>query len=188
MPKQQMVPLEFPLAGLVRSSAHNDQPIGTTFDCLNVRPYDQFEERKRGGQRTGLADYLGSAVNGTNPIQSMGRVTEALDPTSVVSDTVLFNDTFEQTSQYLHFDPNWRTFYPSGAASTLTYVMDENEYGPSETPTGSNGYHKVDTSNAWVTAPPDVAVSILTPDPDPGSRARIARAPGRVPGAGRRRS
>lgn len=44
----------FPLQGLDKGRATTDQPIQTTPDSLNVRPFDTDDKRFRGGQRPGL--------------------------------------------------------------------------------------------------------------------------------------
>jgi hypothetical protein len=71
-----------------------DQPEGTTTDCLNVRNYDALDRRNRGGQRTGIQKYIATAVNGANPIQSIGSVVLAFDSSTIQADTELFSKDF----------------------------------------------------------------------------------------------
>ncbi len=44
----------FPLQGVDKGRAVSEQPIQTSPDLLNVRPYDTNDKRLRGGQRPGL--------------------------------------------------------------------------------------------------------------------------------------
>lgn len=58
--------IRFPLKGLHKGFGTVTQPDGTTFNCLNVRPYDIINNRLRGGQRPGLdkwgnGDQIGGA-------------------------------------------------------------------------------------------------------------------------------
>lgn len=55
----------FPMQGLDKGRATTEQPIETSPDILNVRPFDTDDKRLRGGQRPGLdkwgsGDLLGS--------------------------------------------------------------------------------------------------------------------------------
>jgi hypothetical protein len=55
----------FPLQGLDKGRATTEQPIQTTPDSLNVRPFDTYDKRLRGGQRPGLAKWAnGDALVG----------------------------------------------------------------------------------------------------------------------------
>jgi len=106
--QRQSIRLPFPLKGLDENWAFNQQPEGTTSDCLNVRPYDAAEHRFRGGQRDGLAKYLTAAVNGTNTIQRIDQVTLALNPADIVVDTLLYSDDFTQANGLLSTTHWWR--------------------------------------------------------------------------------
>jgi hypothetical protein len=46
--------LRFPVGGLVKRYGYQSQPPYTTPDCMNVRAFDTFEGRERGGSRPGL--------------------------------------------------------------------------------------------------------------------------------------
>lgn len=46
--------LPFPLQGIDKGRATSEQPIATSPDLNNVRPYDTLDNRARGGQRPGL--------------------------------------------------------------------------------------------------------------------------------------
>lgn len=104
----RVVDVPFPFKGYNEGTAHRQQPEGTTPDCLNVRPYDVSKERLRGGQRPGTTKYITDAVNGSNAIQGMHQVTTALDPDSIVADTLLFSDTFTQANGLLVTTSWWR--------------------------------------------------------------------------------
>lgn len=78
MPRKP-TPLSFPVKGLVENAAFSAQPPGTTPDALNVRAYDSLERKNRGGQRIGMSKVSGDAVSGTNRIQLLEQVVEALD-------------------------------------------------------------------------------------------------------------
>ena len=98
MPVQRPTPLElnFPFKGINEIPSNRQQPIGTTHDALNVRPFDSLEERLRGGQRGGSAKYFADAVNGSEAIQSLDAITYALDPASldIDFDNPIFSDDF----------------------------------------------------------------------------------------------
>lgn len=58
--------LQFPVLGLYKGAATNNQPPLTSSDLLNVRAYDVLADKLRGGQRPGLdkwgdGDLIGGA-------------------------------------------------------------------------------------------------------------------------------
>ena len=53
----------FPLGGIHKGSALENQPIRTSPHLKNVRPYDVLETRVRGGQRPGLAKRYTQIIN-----------------------------------------------------------------------------------------------------------------------------
>ena len=74
-----ILPLEFPLKGLNKNNSVSQQPVKTSPDLLNVRPYDVRDNKARGGQRPALsksyAEQLGSATaNQAKPILKMVSV------------------------------------------------------------------------------------------------------------------
>jgi len=95
---RQPVKLKWPFGGIVEVTSYSDQPAGTTFDALNVRPHDSLKARKRGGQRAGLAKYLATAVNGSNFIQRIASVALAFDSTTIVADQELVSKDFSTTA------------------------------------------------------------------------------------------
>lgn len=76
MRKPTVVNLTFPMNGLNKNRAVSSQSIGTSSDLNNVRPYDVFENRARGGQRPGLNKWGdGDDVGSGNPIVSLTSIT-----------------------------------------------------------------------------------------------------------------
>lgn len=86
--------LRFPLGGLVENSAYIDQPPGTAPDCLNVLPFDQDEDRARGGQRPGCSKYLDDRVNGANAVQDINALTTIVAPGTLTKGEILFVKAF----------------------------------------------------------------------------------------------
>lgn len=66
-----------------------DQPPGSTTDSLNVRPYDAFDKRERGGQRGGISKFFAEDVLSPNSVQRLTQAVIAFDPSSVIADTLL---------------------------------------------------------------------------------------------------
>ncbi|KKN77437.1 hypothetical protein LCGC14_0359960 [marine sediment metagenome] len=66
----------FPLQGIDKGRATPEQPIATSPDLNNVRPYDTLDNRARGGQRPGLDKLYAQQIGGTEaPIVAMCSVT-----------------------------------------------------------------------------------------------------------------
>lgn len=70
--KQEL--FKFPMQGINVVRMKNEQPEGTCIDCENVRPFDQIEDRARGGSRPGLTKHS-SARGSANRIQDLNYVT-----------------------------------------------------------------------------------------------------------------
>lgn len=72
---QKILPLHWPMAGVVRKNAYRSQAPYSCQDAQNVRPDGVIEGRNRGGQRPGLEkshyDLLGSG----NPVRLLNQVT-----------------------------------------------------------------------------------------------------------------
>lgn len=92
MPQTNVIPILFPMGGINRGGGFGNQPEGTCYDALNVRPHDALLKRRRGGRRTGIAKYFADPINGTNPIQGLGGVVLAYDPSTVVADELIFSE------------------------------------------------------------------------------------------------
>lgn len=56
--------LPFPLKGKDTNFSVERQPPLTSSDLENVRPYDVFEKRSRGGQRPGCRKWGGGRIGG----------------------------------------------------------------------------------------------------------------------------
>lgn len=66
----------FPLQGIDKGRATPDQPILTSPDLKNVRPYDTLDNRARGGQRPGLDKIYSQQISGfAYPIVAISSVT-----------------------------------------------------------------------------------------------------------------
>ena len=69
--------LTFPLGGVNKSRIPEDQPEATSPDMSNMRPFDNLDERIRGGQRPGFSKrYSQQVLNSSNrgPIVAMCTV------------------------------------------------------------------------------------------------------------------
>jgi hypothetical protein len=76
MRKSMSVNFSFPLNGLNKNRAVSSQTLDTSSDLSNVRPYDVFENRARGGQRPGLNKWGdGDDIGSGNPIVSLLSIT-----------------------------------------------------------------------------------------------------------------
>lgn len=68
--------IPFPLQGVDQGRATSEQPIATSPDLKNVRPYDTLDNRARGGQRPGLDKlYTQQISGGAFPIVAVISVT-----------------------------------------------------------------------------------------------------------------
>lgn len=76
MGKKSLFTVIPPLGGLHKRSAYQSQPPYTTPDCLNVRPIDVTDERKRVGKRPGLTKFSATRLGSTDGylIRSLGNV------------------------------------------------------------------------------------------------------------------
>lgn len=72
----------FPMGGLNRRYAYQQQPPYTTFDALNVRPDSTVEGRERGGSRPGLCKAFSNQIGGGNPVRMLSSVTWVQDGVS----------------------------------------------------------------------------------------------------------
>ncbi len=69
--RKRSLRLAFPVAGLVKAYAYQSQPPMTTYDAVNVCPYDSIDGRQRGGSRPGLSRVnLGSSGGAFQALQS----------------------------------------------------------------------------------------------------------------------
>lgn len=80
----------FPMKGIHVVGMKNEQPEGTCYDALNVRPFDTIEGRARGGSRPGLTKYCSNTA-GAFRVQDLNYVTAlstTLVPTSLSRRTI----------------------------------------------------------------------------------------------------
>jgi hypothetical protein len=73
-PVDQMESLTFPSKGLDVNSPFTQQPADTTSVGINCRTYDQFQQRARGGSRSGISKYVSGIVNPGSYIQELNTV------------------------------------------------------------------------------------------------------------------
>lgn len=66
------VSVQFPLRGLDVASPYDNQPDGTSPDAVNVRSFDPFLRRMRGGSRPGLSRYINGDIG--SEIQDINSV------------------------------------------------------------------------------------------------------------------
>ncbi len=67
--------LSFPIGGIDKGRATSEQPVLTSPDLNNVRPYDTKDNRIRGGQRPGLDKRYAQQIGGdTFPIVAIVSV------------------------------------------------------------------------------------------------------------------
>jgi hypothetical protein len=83
--KKEPVDLAFPLGGVVEGAPHGNQPPNTTWDAMNVMPFDVEEDRARGGRREGIEKVTGNPVSSERlqMVSSVGVVPG--DATSMVA-------------------------------------------------------------------------------------------------------
>ena len=122
--RRKAIKFDFPFQGINENRSFRDQPKSTTPDALNVRPYDPYDKRLRGGQRSGLSKYFADAINGSNSIQAIRQIVLALDPSAVVADTLLLNETFQYDDGILHELNSAWTDYTSPDASAEIVRID----------------------------------------------------------------
>lgn len=73
MPSERLT-IEFPIGGLNRQLAYQNQPPYTTPDCLNVRARDVLTGRLRGGSRPGLSRAYVQELGGGQPVNMLATV------------------------------------------------------------------------------------------------------------------
>ncbi len=73
-PQETFADLRFPVKGIDTSQAYGAQQPGTTPLGINVRAYDVFQQRSRGGSRPGLVRYINAQVQGATLIQDLNYI------------------------------------------------------------------------------------------------------------------
>lgn len=92
---EQTLTWPFPVKGKDINFAYREEPSGTCADCMNVVPHDPITMRTRGGQRAGLSK-LFTSTQLAGPPQLLMQATTALDPTTVVANTLLYQEKFTE--------------------------------------------------------------------------------------------
>jgi len=130
MARKSTASLVFPVGGIDRSSAYQNQLPFTTTDALNSRPRDALEGRLRGGSRPGLTRYDPAPLGGT-------RVTGTLDATGPVTTSV-----WTITSTTSIFDQSMAgrdTLTVSGSDYEITEYVSSTEVRVAGDATGATG-------------------------------------------------
>jgi len=134
MPPSQLIPFAWPKQGLVQNTALMEQPPGTATDCLNVRNYDVYDERNRGGQRTGIAKYFADAIDEGKAVDGLATFVTAFNPDDVLPSTKLYSLDFSDQAgdTALGLIDGWRVFI-NGGTSNMT---EDDDYLITTTSTG----------------------------------------------------
>jgi len=64
----QTLTIPLPIKGLHEGSSYQDQPVGTTPSCLNIRNRDSLSDRLRPTSRLGIDKFNASRVSGANAV------------------------------------------------------------------------------------------------------------------------
>lgn len=162
MPIRQIAQLPWPMKGLVENAAFSQPGDSTTLDCLNVRPYDSLKKKLRGGQRTGISKYLASQVNSDNPVQAIGSLVQAFDPSTIIAGTVLKNVSFTDNGSdqaIQDFDSDFANYeggsYFDAAATGNNGMTVFDPYGAAAYSTGGTQrsgavYNPTDLGSAYI--------------------------------------
>jgi len=152
MPPRNIFDIPWPMQGLVENAAYVANPEGSTLECLNVRPFDQFERRLRGGQRTGIKKSVDDAVSAGTFIQRIDTATEAVAVVegAGASDKLSDPSTFvaDEDGSQVAWHPSGDYFAVATGTDKRVYVYPINAAGvigsPSIIPTGSFGSNATD--------------------------------------------
>lgn len=128
MPRDEELPLEFPLGGLDVTKEFQLQPPGTTPSAANVRVTDTIALRRRGGSRPGLVRYIDELVRGApgNEIQHLNVI---VDPT-----TAALTQNFDTPDDTWIEHPRFPGVYvpPGGGGNQPNPNADQPEQPPGE--------------------------------------------------------
>ncbi|MFW5923416.1 MAG: hypothetical protein ACOCSQ_03420 [Planctomycetota bacterium] len=95
--------LGFPLEGQNTAAAHENQPENTSPAMLNVRAFDTFKGKARGGSRSGFQKAITDAIGSGNEVRMLSQVTSMSDYFSGVME---WWDDFDRVSDEL--GPDWQ--------------------------------------------------------------------------------
>lgn len=119
--RTRQIDLAFPLAGVDRRFAFQNQPPYTTPDALNVRPLPAGEvpgvgftmdRRERGGSRPGLVKGFVTALGGGSPVRMVNAVTPVDAGTTRAWEDEFLGLTLNPVWK-LPAGTNWDTFFPA---------------------------------------------------------------------------
>lgn len=107
----QQLTWPFPVKGKDQNFAYREEPSGTCAECKNVVPHDPVTARTRGGQRGGLSK-LFTTFQLAGPPQLLMQATTALDPTTVVANTRIYQELFTEftNNELLSGTGIWQVF------------------------------------------------------------------------------
>lgn len=140
----------FPFGGLDASTTVQTQPPYTTPDCLNVRPTDVFNHRRRGGTRPGFGPAFYGQANGSNPVRLIASI-----PTSTVTGPNIWPEDFIGGS-YL---PLWNTLVDMDPVMVAPQIDAEFNMAYSSVVRPEGAYH-APLSNLDVTERQEVSMFI----------------------------
>lgn len=123
--KKNLLSLHFPLGGVDRSTAIQNQPPYTTSKAQNVWPHDANEGRERGGSRPGLGPFIRDPL-GNGPVRMLAKVGIVQEPT---------NDTVQslQVNQFKVSGVGLSSNWVQPVFSTTSLVTGDSGLKPSNT-------------------------------------------------------
>lgn len=155
------VPIRFPLGGVSEGAAFAGDPAPNLIlpaHCLNVRPHDAIDRRKRGGKRTGISKFFDTRPN-SSQVQFLGTATEAVALTEDAGFGAKFANpsTIPHAEVYgisLHPDGKYMASSPShsfsGFAVNIHEWDDTTGFGNRTTELTSSSYlHSTKTTLSW---------------------------------------
>lgn len=126
--EKQKIDLQFPVGGVVRAAPYRNQDPQTTVEAVNVRPYEVFEGRARGGSRPGLR--LVSPTAASTPIRMLNSINvKTNDKLDFWEDSFDYSDASHYSALAVDFaadgKPNFEKgrFYADYVASGAAYSV-----------------------------------------------------------------
>src|SRR6266516_6076269 len=89
------IKIQTPVKVVNRALARSEQPERSVYNGSNVTPFDRYG-RLRVGQRSGTSKLYAATVlgSGAQNVASLAQTTIALDPATVVANTLNFSEPF----------------------------------------------------------------------------------------------
>jgi hypothetical protein len=116
----------FPMKGLNQNWGEDNQPVLTSDDLQNVRPYDGGGNRARGGSRPGTSKYIATAM-GEGKIQGLCQATQPYVPTGPEYSLSSFNRAFNGRDNRLLSLTDWEVRTGTNFATIDADNSDLNE-------------------------------------------------------------